>query len=235
MSSTRRCLATMLCLTVVHATANQARAEDELIEPLQPYVAEVVASFDEISDERRELLDEMAALIRERLQAGEEVSITYICTANSRRSHLSQVWAQTAIGYYGVSGVSTFSGGTEATACNIRTVRAFRRAGYSVTRTTDGDNPHYLIQYSDSLPPIDAYSKVYDCDENPSQGFLAAMVCSDADANCPVVEGSFARIALGYEDPKVADNTPEESARYDERCRQIAIEQFYLMSRVREP
>jgi hypothetical protein len=59
------------------------------------------------------------------------------------------------------------------------------------------------------------------------------MTCSEADKNCPVVRGAAVRVALPYEDPKVADGTPAEAARYDERSRQIATEMFYLFSEVR--
>jgi hypothetical protein len=223
-----------ICLWLVLAASPVSAQEDviAIIETLQPYVANVVESFDDIPEERRQLLDEMAGLIAERVQAGEAVPISFICTHNSRRSHLSQVWAQTAAHYYGLPGVTAYSGGTAATACNTRTVRVLRRAGFSVVRATDEENPHYLIQYSEELPPIDAFSKVYNEDGNPTEGYLAAMCCADADEACPVVHGSVARIRLCYEDPKVADGTPEENARYDERCRQIAIEMFYVMSRV---
>lgn len=218
---------------IVCATSPVTAAEDEVIETLQPYVADIAASLDELPEERRELLDEMVAFIVERAQAGESIDLTFICTHNSRRSHLGQVWAQTAAVHYGISGVTAYSGGTETTACNPRTVSALRRAGFSVVQASNEDNPHYLIQYAENQPPIEAFSKVYDADGNPSEGFLAAMCCADADANCPVVHGAVARIRLCYEDPKVADGTPEEAARYDERCRQIAIEMFYVMSRVR--
>lgn len=209
-------------------------AEMDLIETLQPYVGDVVSSLNGLPEERREILDEMVGFITERVRAGEPVDLTFLCTHNSRRSLLGQAWAQTAAVHYDIPGVTAYSGGTETTACNPRTVRALRRAGFSVVQSNSEDNPHYLIQYSEARRPIEAYSKLYDAEGNPAAGFLAAMCCADADANCPVVHGASARIRLCYEDPKVADDTSEETARYDERCRQIAIEMFYVMSRVRE-
>ena len=47
------------------------------------------------------------------------------------------------------------------------------------------------------------------------------------------VEGADFRMALPFEDPKKFDNTPVERDQYDERCRQIARECFYIMSQVR--
>ena len=55
------------------------------------------------------------------------------------------------------------------------------------------------------------------------------MCCGSADAACPVVMGASARVRLLYRDPKEADDTPEEAARYDERCLQIATEMLWMM------
>jgi len=58
------------------------------------------------------------------------------------------------------------------------------------------------------------------------------MTCSQADAACPIVEGARARVAVPYEDPKVADGTPEEAARYDERVAQIGRDLTWVFSEV---
>lgn len=55
-----------------------------------------------------------------------------------------------------------------------------------------------------------------------------------ADENCPFIPGAYRRIPLTYIDPKVSDNTPEESSTYNERCKQIATEMFFMMSCVQE-
>ncbi|MBI1346972.1 protein-tyrosine-phosphatase [bacterium] len=203
-----------------------------LLEPLHPFVAEVVATIDSLPSERQELLTRVADDVVSRVQTGKPVHLTFICTHNSRRSHLAQIWCQVAAAYYEVPGVETYSGGTEATACNIRTVRSLRRAGLSVATMTPGKNPVYLVQYAESAPALKVFSKVYSEEGNPQSNYLAMMCCSDADQNCPIVRGASARFSLQYLDPKVSDGTPEEAARYDERSRQIAQEMFFLMANV---
>jgi protein-tyrosine-phosphatase len=222
----------VVILMTTIASNNQAGEPSlsQLIEPLRSYVAEATAPFDSIPDERRSVLRQAATFIAQRREKGEPAALTFICTHNSRRSHLSQVWAQTAACCYGLSNVRTFSGGTAATACDVRTVRALRRAGFSVVASTEGDNPVYLVQYSEGAAPLKSYSKLYRAKENPQKDYAAMMCCSDVDERCPIVFGAAARISLHYQDPKVADNTPEESAKYDERCRQIAVEMSYVMS-----
>lgn len=209
-------------------------ATDDVVwtETAAPAIAELAGSIDQVPNDRKRFLDEVASDLSQRLAPESELPLTFICTHNSRRSHLAQVWAQVAAAYYGQNSIQTYSGGTEATACNIRTVRSLRRSGLQIVDTTGGSNPKYLIQFAENRSPMSAFSKVYDQDGNPDAGYVAMMCCSDADEKCPIVRGSVARFALNYIDPKASDDTPEENATYDERSIQIGREMFYLFSRI---
>lgn len=204
-----------------------------LLPALQPYVQEVAGELNRVPVERRVVLGAIAADVSARLATGKPADLTFICTHNSRRSHMSQIWAQTAAYHYGLDQVSTYSGGTDVTACNCRTVTAMRRAGFDIEDATTGDNPLYLVRYAGDRPPIRAYSKLYNADANPRQGFIALMTCSSADKSCPVVKGAIARHAIHYTDPRLCDDTPTETTAYNERCREIAREMFFIMAEVR--
>lgn len=210
----------------------QAASPDlsRLVEPARAYVTNVIQSFDSIPEDRRGPLQEAADFIVQRVQRGNDANLSFICTHNSRRSHMSQVWLEAAATSYGIPNVHTYSGGVEVNACNIRTVRAMRRAGLSVAASTGGTNPVYLVQFADGVAPVRAYSKAFNAKENPQKDYAALMCCADADKRCPVVTGSSARIAIHYDDPKISDGTSAETATYDERCKQIATEMFYIMS-----
>ncbi len=208
--------------------------QGNLIEPLRPYVSQIVAELEKVSPGRRAVLDQIVDDIVMRLKDHKDARLTFICSHNSRRSHMSQLWAQTAAYYYGLDNVYSFSGGTDVTACNIRTVSVLRRVGFSIVSTTEEDNPVYLIQFSNERPPMRAYSKLYNTDSNPEKDFIALMCCSKADRACPVVLGATSRYAIHYVDPKACDETTEEISEYNERCREIAREMFYIMSHVHE-
>jgi arsenate reductase len=214
------------------STAWQSQSDAKLLPSLRPYAHEVASELDKVPAERKVVLDEIAATITTRLNEGHDADLTFICTHNSRRSHMSQIWAQTAARYYGLERIHAYSGGTEATCCNSRTVTAMRRAGFDIKDTTTGDNPIYLVRFADDCPPIRSYSKLYNADGNPSEGFIALMTCSKADMTCPVVKGAVARYPIHYVDPKLCDDTPTEATAYNERCREIAREMFYIMSEV---
>jgi protein-tyrosine-phosphatase len=215
------------CSEEVRAGRDQTMIDD--------YIAARRTEFDRIEADRRAALDALAAKIGPQLAAVDELPMTFICTHNSRRSHLGQVWAGVAARHFGIAKVSTWSGGTEATACNPRTVAALQRAGFSVEVGTEGDNPVYRVRARADDEPMLCWSKKFDDYANPQAGFVAVMTCSSADEACPSVRGAWLRAAITYEDPKAFDGTERETEAYDERCAQIAREMLYLFERVARP
>ena len=204
-----------------------------LYNALENRIQEFEAQFPEISNERKIILNQLTFFIQAKKELNASIDLNFICTHNSRRSHIAQFWAQAAAAYYGIKNVHCFSGGTEATAFNPRAVKAMQDAGFSITKTKEGENPVYEVRYSDSEKPVIAFSKTYDDPFNLTKDFAAIMTCSHADENCPLVLGASERIALTYNDPKEFDGTPKETEKYAERVHQIGREIFYAFSHVK--
>jgi arsenate reductase len=198
---------------------------------LAQYINRALMHIDGIDQERRRALEDVAVFVSSKRRVGEAAELIFICTHNSRRSQMGQLWAAAAAAHFGVDGVETYSGGTEATAFNPRAVTVLEKAGFVIEKPA-GDNPRYRVTFDEGGPVIECFSKTYDDPFNPTEGFAAIMTCSEADEACPVVLGAALRAPIRYEDPKVADGTPNEVAVYDERCSQIATEMLYLFSRV---
>lgn len=198
-------------------------------ETLTGYIDQVKAAADQIPEDRQQLLRQAATDLKEELEQRSQVDAIFICTHNSRRSHLSQIWAQLASWEYDLP-IHCYSGGTEATAFYPSAVAALAAAGCTISREGE-QNPCYTVRASSSQM-IRSFSKRYDDEDNPSEGFVAFMTCSDADENCPVVTGASKRISLYYEDPKAYDGTDLEQQKYQERCFQIASEMYFMMSAV---
>jgi len=191
-------------------------------------------SFNSIPKQRKVQLKKLATYLNIQLGTSKTASLIFICTHNSRRSHMGQLWASAAAEYYGIKGISNYSGGTENTAFNHRAVNALVKAGFVITKTTEDTNPKYAVTYGEGLPTSIAFSKKYTDEPNPTSSFAAIMTCSQADASCPVVFGATARIAIPYDDPKEADGKPNETQTYDERCKQIATEILYAFSLIKK-
>ncbi len=203
---------------------------EDLLPDLATYAAAVRDDQALISNDRKAELQHLARYIHDVGGSGQTATLIFICTHNSRRSQLAQVWAATAAHIFGIERFQAYSGGTEATAFNPRAVAALSRAGFSIKITEAGQNPVYGVRFSRTIEPAVCFSKTFDQPPNPGDGFCAVMTCSNADAGCPVVPGASRRMTIRYDDPKAFDGTDREAAMYDERCRQIAAEMLYSLS-----
>lgn len=199
---------------------------------IKKYTDELVQQFDLIPQDRKETLCKIADYIASKKEQNHPINLIYVCTHNSRRSHFGQVWAHVASAYYGVKNVHTFSGGTEATAFNSNAINSLKRVGFRVEQLDASTNPRYHVFHDDSQKPSVCFSKVYDHQENPTSAFAAIMTCSDAEENCPFIPGVELRIGTTYNDPKEFDNTPLQDEKYDERCKQIALETLFVFSKL---
>ncbi len=205
---------------------------------LYPALAHTIRLFetkyDQIPNDRKEILKQLAGFVTKKQIASQPVLFNFICTHNSRRSHIAQLWAQAAATYYNVKNVQCFSGGTEATAFNPRAVKAMHDIGFEILKTSESENPRYEVRFSDTENPLIVFSKVYSDSFNPAKGFAAIMTCSHADENCPLVMGAETRISLPFNDPKDFDGTTQEKEKYRERVLEIGREICFGFSLIKK-
>lgn len=185
-------------------------------------------SYHQISSERRSRLQPMIDYIAERKER--DCKLHFICTHNSRRSQMAQAWAQVAGTFFGWKDLHTFSGGTEVTAFNPQAVQALRDCHFEIEVITQdkGDNPHYVVTYSNDLLALICYSTTFDDPVNPKSDFAAIKTCTDADQHCPIVPGAALNILLPFEDPKSSDGTAEAASVYLQRAREIGREMLFV-------
>lgn len=183
-----------------------------------------------VSEERKEVLQPLIKCIQEKLSNNEQININFICTHNSRRSHLAQIWAQVAASYYNIKKCYCYSGGTEETAVFPKVIDTLGQQGLNIVKLSEDKNPVYAIKFADNYAPIIGFSKKYNHPFNPKNEFIAVMTCSDADGGCPFVTGAQHRIAITYNDPKSSDNTAHQNEVYRQRSLEIASEMFYVFS-----
>ncbi len=202
---------------------------------LFPEIEKVINALDTsyIPVERKTILQPLINYIQEKVDKQQEVQLNFICTHNSRRSHLSQVWAQALAYYFGLKNVFCYSGGTEATALFPMAAKTLENSGFKVSAISEGANPIYSIKYTKNSHPVIGFSKTYDAEFNPASNFAAIMTCSQADVGCPFIVGAEKRIPITYDDPKAFDSTPQQAAKYKERSIQIATELCYVFSQIK--
>lgn len=203
-----------------------------MLKSVDEEVKKILKKQNEISIERKRLLNNFAEYISGKLTSENFVNLIFICTHNSRRSIMAQVWAQTAAEYFGIKNLKCFSGGTEITAFNPNAVKAMADAGFIINRNDKTENPIYFVRYSNDAEPVKCFSKIYSDKFNPQNNFIAIITCSEADKNCPVVIGAEKRFPITYNDPKKYDNTKLQKVKYSERFEQIGVEMLYAFKQI---
>ena len=186
-----------------------------------------------ISLERKNTLQPLIDFIQTKVDTNTIINLNFICTHNSRRSHLSQVWAQTLAHYFNIKNVFSYSGGTEATALFPSAAEALENSGFKIETLSTQTNPVYAIKFSEIAHAVIGFSKTFDAPFNPSKAFAAILTCSSADKGCPFIAGAEKRIPITFEDPKAFDNTPQQAEKYKERSLQIATELKYVFSKIK--
>jgi len=185
-----------------------------------------------LSEERKEILEPLLDYIQLKVDTNTEIRLNFICTHNSRRSHLSQIWAQTMAFHFGIQNVFCYSGGTEATAMFPKVVETLTTQGFQIQKLSETDNPVYSVKYDENEHPIICFSKTFDANFNPNSQFAAIMTCSSADEGCPFIAGAEKRFPIRYNDPKAFDGTELMNAKYEERSLEIASEMYFVFSKI---
>lgn len=187
-----------------------------------------------INEERKSILQPLVNFIQQKVTNKELVNVNFICTHNSRRSHLAQIWSQVAASYFTIPNVNCYSGGTEATALFPKIVETLSNQGLIIFKIEENKNPIYAVKYDDNALPIIGFSKKHDSPFNPSSSFAAVMTCSEADEGCPFIAGAEKRIPITFEDPKKSDGRADQQEVYFDRSLEIATEMFYVFSQIKK-
>lgn len=223
---------------VLETTAPASR--QALNAPLVAHAEALTTGFDRIDPPHREAGALLVDWILKHHQPGQLLHVTVVCTGNSRRSILGATMGNIAAAYYGLPEIRFHSGGTAPSAFNPRTVAALQAIGVEIEPTgaeaargePDTANPVYRVRWGQGLETTE-FSKTYRDPANPQAGFAALLVCTEADAACPVVQGASARIKMPYLDPKLYDGSPFEAAKYAERRDDIGRLMLSVMMQVR--
>jgi hypothetical protein len=222
----------------IEAATPESRTK--LAPKLRAHADYLATTFDMIDPLHRDAGEKLVRWIAANYEPGKPLSVTVVCTGNSRRSILGASMGNVAAAYYGMPEIRFHSGGTAPTAFNPRTVRALTAIGFEAEPTgkeaprgePKTENPVYRVSWGDGMESIE-FSKHYGDASNPQTGFAALMVCSEADEACPLVKGATLRVSMPYLDPKIYDGASFESAKYAERRDDIGRLMLSVMVQVR--
>lgn len=224
----------LLLIIMIALIARNTSAQNfdiKINEELQITTQKLINSFDQISQERKAKLIEIGDFIFSELEEKKTFNALFVCTHNSRRSHIADLWFKYGSLYYGIDGLVSFSGGLEETAFNPNAIAALQRSGFTVIYNKRVKNAVVSITPG-NYPVWRMQSKLFDHPVNPKKDFVAVMVCSDADQSCPSVPGADGRFALPYDDPRYFDGKPSQNQKYDETVALIGREILFLTQHI---
>lgn len=186
-----------------------------------------------ITNDRKKLLLSIADSIFDEYLDKDKINLNFICTHNSRRSQLAQVWSFFAIEYFSLKNIFTYSGGTETTSFHRNTVKCLQKTGFNFNVVDfSHQNPRYLISFEGTKKSILGFSKIYDHPQN-SYPFIAITTCNSADKDCPFIPETTERFHLPYKDPKASDNTDLTEETYLQTSKQIAGELYFIFEEIK--
>ncbi len=170
-------------------------------------------NLDTIPANKINAIEALTNILKKNIDLNIKSKLNFICTHNSRRSQLCQVWSDTMSSYYGFSNILSYSGGTETTEVNKNIIDTLIDTGFSIKKNKDFINPIYFVN-NGLKKNIKLFSKSYTDNFNPSEKFIAVINCSSADKSCTYVEGASERIYLPFNDPGEHDKTRLKCKKY---------------------
>jgi arsenate reductase len=185
----------------------------------------------EIESSRIERLNNITESLSSVYRQNNSLNLNFICTHNSRRSQIAQVWMHYFSQLFHLN-IQSYSSGTEITKVHPNILNVLEEAGFEIKKDTRPvDNPIFKLSFSKKGNLIELFSKSID-DQSLPKKFVAISTCSQADENCPFIPQARMRFSLTYDDPGKYDGSDREIEAYRLTNKQIATELFYLISKL---
>ncbi len=214
--------------------AAQSSPFNDLYPILNEYVRDFPESFRKIPEERRYRLNEIVYFLEEQKQGEAPLQVLFISTADNTIGQMARVWSEAAAYYFGFKNYEAYSGGMDPSKITEKTITTLEKAGFIAYRIDVEGLKVYRLKYSYNLKPVNLFAKKIRHPSNPRHEFMAVFVDENAEINVQNVKGTYKRLFLSYEDPAGHDGTDMADETYQERCRQVAVEMFYVFSNLRK-
>ncbi len=201
---------------------------------INEYVRDFPGEFRKIPEDRRYRLNEIIYFLEEQEKNNAPWQLLFVSTNQSSISQMAQVWAKAASYYFGFTNFDSYSGGINPDEISVSTITTLEKAGFIVYKNEINGTGVYRIKYSYNLKPIIAFPKKIEHVKNPYSDFMAVIVDENAEINIQKIKGTYHRLFLDYEDPIGYEGSELEDQMYEESCKRVAVEMFYVFSKLRK-
>lgn len=224
---------TILLFFITFYSHGQETSFHKLYPILNEYVRDFPKEFRKIPEDRRYRLNEIAYYLEEQEVSNAPWQLIFISTNQTSVSQMAQVWSKVAAYYFGFPKFQSFSGGINPLEISMNSIVTMEKAGFIVYKSDIGGIDVYRVKYSYNLKPIVAFPKKIRHLKNPGDNFMAVLVDENADINITKIKGTYNRLLLNYNDPVGYEGSDLEDQIYEESCRKVAVEMFYVFSQLR--
>ena len=170
------------------------------------------------NQKRKKRLDNIASVINENLNKTR--SIVFLCTHNSRRSQICEVWGKVFAEIYRKK-ININSAGAFKTVVHSQVYESIVKCGLVV------DNKKEIFfdkkKFKLNSKTIDSLTM---------KNFIAVMTCSNAEKSCPNDPRSIRNIKMFFNDPRIYDETDKMSREYLNTTIYIAEELNYIFKNI---
>jgi arsenate reductase len=205
---------------------------NELYPILNEYVRDFPGEFRKIPEDRRFRLNEMVYFLEEQREHGAPWQITFISSDESTIGQMAKAWSKAAAHYFGFVDFQPYSGGLSPHEIAESTILALEEAGFIIYKSDVSGVAVYRLKYSYNLEPVLAFPKKVNHAKNPDNNFMAVILDRNADINLNNIKGTYNRLFLGYDDPLGYVGSDLEDTKFNESCKKIAVEMFYVFSQL---
>ena len=190
-------------------------------------------SYDQITAERKQHLDHISHTMAKILHERRYLEIVFLCTHNSRRSIFSEIMSHVLSDALKLPFYS-YSGGAEGTYIAPQVITTLEDIGFETSRFNSRLDTAYHIKYRKRKNALVFYSHNMDNFIRKQYPYITISTCDEATETCPVGPAEAIRFSTPYEDPKVADGTPMESAVYRATCDEITTNLLYIYNTIKQ-
>ena len=227
-------LCSLLCCASILHTNTRETDINKLYPIINEYVRDFPKEFRKIPEDRRYRLNEIVYFLEEQKVENNPWQLLFISTNQASVSQMAQVWSKTAAYYYGFTNFESFSAGLDPGIISVKMITCLEKAGFIVYKTNLDGMDVYRIKYSYNIEPIVSFPKKIDHVRNPNRDFMAVFVEKNADMNVQNIKGTYNRLLLTYDDPVGYEGSQQEEVMYEESCKKVAVEMFYVFSLLRK-
>ena len=170
------------------------------------------------NQKRKKRLDNIASVINENLNKTR--SIVFLCTHNSRRSQICEVWGKVFAEIYRKK-ININSAGAFKTVVHSQVYESIVKCGLIVNNKKE-------IFFDKKKFKLNSKTT----DSITMKNFIAVMTCSDAEKSCPHDPKSIRNIKMFFNDPRIYDETDKMSREYLKTTTYIAEELNYIFKNI---